>query len=80
MVIYGWNKDGWLFQNSWGTKWGNKGKFVLPYSVSRKETWGLVDAKSDSSLVIKKPFSSSFGATVAKILHKIILWFYSLKR
>ena len=77
MVIYGWNKDGWLVQNSWGTRWGKSGRFVLPYSVSRKETWGVVDATSTSTLEIKKPFNSKFGSAVAEFIHKVIRWIYS---
>lgn len=77
MVIYGWNETGWLVQNSWGTWWGNKGRFVLPYNISRKETWGVLDAKSDSSLILEKPFKSNVGAFFAKILHKIISWGYN---
>ena len=34
MVIYGWNEKGWLFQNSWGPLWGNRGRAILPYSTS----------------------------------------------
>lgn len=78
MVIYGWNKTGWLVQNSWGTGWGNKGRFILPYSVPMKETWGVTDAASDSSLVVKKPFSSKLGACVAKIIHSVISFFYNI--
>lgn len=78
MVIYGWNETGWLVQNSWGTFWGNKGRFVLPYNVSRKETWGVLDAASNSSLYIEKPFKTKIGAFFAKILHKVISWFYNL--
>lgn len=43
MVIYGWCKDGWLVQNSWGTGWGNKGRVILPYNIKRTETWGIKD-------------------------------------
>lgn len=79
MVIYGWNKDGWLVQNSWGPLWGKGGRFILPYNISRKETWGIVDAKSSSNLQLEKPFKSKVGAFVAKIIHKIISVFYNLK-
>ena len=79
MVIYGWNNDGWLVQNSWGKYWGRGGRFILPFNISRKETWGVVDAKSDSSLILEKPFKSKIGAFFAKILHKFISWFYNLK-
>ena len=79
MVIYGWNDKGWLVQNSWGTSWGDKGKFVLPYDVPIKETWGVTDDISNSSLTIESPFKTKFGRELAKIIHKIISWFYNMK-
>ncbi|HKQ34114.1 MAG TPA: C1 family peptidase [Nitrospiraceae bacterium] len=30
-AIIGYNQDGYLIQNSWGTGWGTKGRAVLPY-------------------------------------------------
>lgn len=47
MIIYGWNKDGWLIQNSWGTHWGKEGRAILPYTVVRSETWGIKDTISN---------------------------------
>lgn len=78
MVIYGWNQYGWKVQNSWGTQWGDKGRFILPYKVKLKEAWGIKDATSNSSLTIKKPFSSTFGKNVAKTLNKILIFFYDI--
>lgn len=43
MVIRGWNKDGWLVQNSWGTFWGNEGTCIFPYSMKLREVWGVSD-------------------------------------
>lgn len=79
MVIYGWNETGWLVQNSWGTVWGNKGRFVLPYNIPVKETWGVTDDVSSSSLTIRSPFKTKIGAFIAKVIHKIISWFYNIK-
>lgn len=77
MVIYGWDERGWLVQNSWGTSWGNKGRFVMPYNVPTKEFWGIRDVtEEDSKLVVHKPFKSKFGKELAKILNNIILCFY----
>lgn len=43
MVIYGWNKKGWLFQNSWGNTWGDGGRAVYPYDATIREAWGVED-------------------------------------
>lgn len=43
MVIYGWNKQGWKIQNSWGTSWGNQGRAVLPYATKLSEAYGVID-------------------------------------
>ena len=43
MVIYGWNKAGWLFQNSWGNNWGDGGRAVYPYDATIREAWGVED-------------------------------------
>lgn len=43
MVIYGWNERGWLFQNSWGTDWGDQGRAVYPYNYEIWEAWGIED-------------------------------------
>ena len=37
MIIYGWTKDGWKIQNSWGVKWGNKGYAILPFDAKKSE-------------------------------------------
>ena len=43
MVIYGWNKEGWLIQNSWGNTWGDGGRAVYPYDATIREAWGVED-------------------------------------
>lgn len=37
MTICGWNEDGFIIQNQWGTKFGAKGFCVLPYDLFLKE-------------------------------------------
>jgi C1A family cysteine protease len=43
VVIYGWNEDGWLVQNSWGSGWGQKGCFIIPFDFKWNETWAVTD-------------------------------------
>lgn len=72
MVIYGWNKDGWLVQNSWGENWGRKGTCLIPYRIRLFEAWGVIDTNTDNRSDIKKPFSSKIGRVIAKILNAIV--------
>lgn len=56
MIIYGWNKNGWKFQNSWGKTWGNKGRAVLPYGTYFTSCYGIKDtitSKVNNDQIIK---------------------------
>lgn len=46
LVCYGYNKDGFLIQNSWGKNWGEKGRFILPYDIKICEARGLIDLEN----------------------------------
>ena len=71
MIIYGWNQDGWLIQNSWGSSWGNKGKAILPYNIKINEAYGIIDNIINEVEVVK-PYSSTLGQFFAKIINWII--------
>lgn len=43
VVVYGWNKTGWLVHNSWGSGWGKKGKFIVPFDFEWREAWAVTD-------------------------------------
>lgn len=58
LVIYGWDKNGWKIQNSWGTFWGSCGRAVWPYSYPIKEAFTIIDNET-TPLDIEKPFSSN---------------------
>lgn len=48
MVIYGYNKDGWLVQNSWGKNWGNDGRCIIPYDIVIREKFQVIDEYSEN--------------------------------
>lgn len=60
VMIYGWNSEGWLVQNSWGRNWGRYGRFVIPYSFKLNEAWGVVDDIVNDDIV--KPKANKFIA------------------
>lgn len=41
VIIYGYNEDGWLIQNSWGKGWADKGKAILPYDYPIDTAWAI---------------------------------------
>lgn len=53
LVIYGWNEQGWLIQNSHGANWGNKGRAILPYDVDIKEAYGVVDNITENAKILR---------------------------
>ena len=53
MIIYGWNKQGWKFQNSWGTGFGNKGRAILPYDIKFGTCYGIKDENSKKAIADK---------------------------
>lgn len=70
MFIYGWEKRGWLVQNSWGENWGTDGTFVLPYDIGMAECWAVMDDIIGDAEV-EKPFSSIIGNLIAKIINAV---------
>ena len=73
VVIYGWNKDGWLVHNSWGKSWGNNGRFIVPFDFDWKETWSVTDNIVGDKDVIK-PSENVF----VKLFYRIINFFANL--
>lgn len=68
MVIYGWDKNGWKIQNSWGILWGKAGRAILPYDIRLTEAWGITDTIVEN-FDIKKP---KFAEWFAKIINFIL--------
>lgn len=76
IMIYGWNQDGFLCQNSWGTAWGNKGRFILPWSVPVEEAKALIDASIDIDVAdVKMPKTNKVLKILYKIFNEIINFF-----
>lgn len=71
IMIYGWNENGWLCQNSWGKTWNKNGKFILPFGRVT-EAWSFVDAANPD---VKRPIRNSFFDIIYDLLNKIIKYF-----
>lgn len=70
LVIYGYNEQGFLCQNSWGELWGDKGRFLMPYEFKITEARGLIDMENDS--YIAPPNPHPFINLVLKCINKIV--------
>ena len=53
VVIYGWNEQGWLIQNSYGSNWGNKGRAIMPYDIAIREAYGVVDNITENTKILR---------------------------
>lgn len=69
IMVYGFNEKGWLCQNSWGSEWGNNGRFILPYTNGFREAWSFVDAQNDD---IYKPYRNTLFDMIYKAINYII--------
>lgn len=76
VMAYGFNEKGWLCQNSYGEKWGNNGRFILPYDYGFAEAWSFVDAQNDD---IYKPKQNTLLDILYKLLNSIINFFRDKK-
>lgn len=57
IMVVGWNQKGWVFQNSWGTSFAQKGRGIIPFEHGIREAKVLVDetdesSESDAALVV----------------------------
>ena len=53
IMICGWNKNGWICQNSWGRNWNGDGKFIYPHTEKFGEAWSFVDAENNDIIIPK---------------------------
>jgi len=73
IVIYGWDEKGWLCQNSWGEKWGDKGRFKMLYSDGPRESYALIDDELlDSSTITIPTHNLKLLDSILKIINKVI--------
>lgn len=71
IVIKGWNSEGWVCQNSWGTGYGDKGTFILPYSYGLFEAYSLIPGTPDEDDIVKP----SICNWLSKIVNAVINFF-----
>ena len=71
IVIYGWNAQGWLCQNSWGALWGKRGRFILPFNYGIVDAYSIIPNNAEAS-EIKKPIQNSFVDSIYKAVNSVI--------
>lgn len=76
VVVYGYNKDGFLCQNSWGSAWGKKGTFILPYDIKFTEARGIVDWNGTDEL--KEPSTGGILNIIYKLFNGLVNLVYKL--
>lgn len=70
IMIYGWNEEGWICQNSWGKTWGKKGNFILPFNYGIYVAYSFI--KSEEKEDIKIPTKNKFSNFIYKCINWII--------
>lgn len=73
IMVYGWNKDGWLCQNSWGKSWNKDGTFIQKYNSGFREAWSFVDAQNTDVIA---PINNKWKKWIIKLINWFINMFY----
>lgn len=65
LVVVGYNHEGFILVNSWGTEWGTEGSVVFPYEdwALHWECWASIDEKTHTSPVC---VSKKAGSVVSR--------------
>lgn len=71
VMVYGFSRDGWLCQNSWGRIWGNGGRFVLPFNYDFVEAWSFVDEENGDVYRPKRGKLIDFAYKIANYIINI---------
>lgn len=69
IMICGWNKEGWICQNSWGKGWNGDGRFIYPYEEQFAEAWSFVDANNNDIII---PKNNTLFDYIYKLINFII--------
>ena len=77
VLIYGWDERGWLVQNSWGSGWGQKGRFIVPFDFKWTEAWAVTDSIINEEDIVR-PADNWFVKTFSPIINKIANFFRKL--
>ena len=72
VMIYGWNTEGWLVQNSWGTNFANGGRFIIPFEFNFNEAWCIIDNIDDTKLPVIKPYNNPVMKFTYKVFNKVV--------
>jgi len=62
ICIVGYNEKGFIIRNSWGTRWGDEGHIIYPYSDwgSHMEIWTTIDDDSSAPVFLPKKRKLAF--------------------
>jgi len=76
--IVGYNTEGFILQNSWGTKWGNDGYTIYPYLQwgSHVECWSSIDAPT--VLIAKSVHMPDTKKNYSSIFSRVFHFFHNL--
>lgn len=77
VVVYGWDERGWLVHNSWGHNWGQKGKFVVPFSQKWIEAWAVTDEINIDDNIVR-PTDNWFVKTFSTAINAVVNFFRKL--
>ncbi len=55
-VVVGYDQEGFIIRNSWGSTWGDRGHTIYPYSDwgTEYETWTLIDDMESINIIKQK--------------------------
>lgn len=69
ITICGWNDKGFIFQNSWGLDWGDKGQAIIPYGYDIDTAWAV--STESNNIETYQTKQQKFYVFIFSILEKI---------